>query len=208
MKFGGVSLFSIVLEALRLRVLKRRVGMSIGLASAIVLTLVVDIWWGALLVLLLAGSLLWRGQCRRLPSARQTDKVAVCPNNNAGPLRFPLIRPASITPILDRFESRHALGKETQLIKAGVLWHLYGDPHGARGHCLDLLGKMQPEDPLFAEVCDLFFSTCQTPADRTVRPVVPLSVDIFDTMPSTPVTHSGAKIIPFKSRDAGAASLH
>ena len=208
MNFGGVSFFSIVFEALRLRIFERRVGMSIGLASAIVLTLMVDIWWGALLGLLLAVSLLWRGQYHRLPSAEQTDKASACPNDNAGLLRSPLLRPASITPILDRFESRHSLGREAQLIKAGVLWHLYGDRHGARGHCLDLLGKMQPEDPLFTQVCDLFFSTCQTPADRTVRTGVPLSVDAFDAMPSMPVTDSGAKIIPFKSRDAGAAPLH
>ena len=208
MNSGGVMFFRVMLESLRSRLLEQRVGMSIGLASAVVLTLTVDIWWGALLGLLVAGGLLWRGQHHGRQSTDQADKASAGPNCHAEPRHPPSKRPAPIVPIVERFQSRHPLGKEAQLIKAGVLWHFYGDRHGARGHCLDLLGKMQPEDPLFAEVWNLLFSTCQTPVDRTISPAGPLSVDVFDVMPSMPVTDSRAKVIPFRSRDAGAASLH
>lgn len=207
MNVGGVSLFSILCDALRPGGSIRRVGMVLSLSVAHILVFMVAIRWGALLGLLVGAMLIWDRHHRRRRYLGAVDQTGASVRFDAGRMRDTPPCRARTTQMVDRFQAPNPSGKEAQLIRAGILWHRYGDRHGARGHCLDLIGKMRPEDPLFAQTCNLYLSTCRTSHAKSVRPVVPIPAVIRKSMQPMPVRAGGARIIPFKSRDVRASTL-
>ncbi len=206
MNFAGVSLFSIVWSALRPGFYHRWWGMTLSLAAALVAVQMVEIWWSALSVLVAAAVLNWHSWGRRKWFAGAGDEDSTATNAIAGRRGIGPTWPERMNPIVGRGQTQHNLFREAQLIKAGVLWHLHGDRHGARGHCQDLLGKIRPDDPLFAEICNLYLCTCRTPPSRAAKPSVPLPAGFTKSMRPMPVTVGGAKIIPFKSPDVRISS--
>lgn len=206
MNFAGVSLFSIVLSALRPGAYSRCWAVPLSLAAAVVAVRMVEIGWSAVLGLVAAAILYChsRGRCQRFAGAGGDTSTTT--NSKVGRPHASLPRRLRTTLMDDRFQARNPLPKEAQLMRARILWHFYGDRHGTRGHCLDLLGKMRPEDPLFTETCNLYLNTCRTAPSKPVPPVVPLPAVRRPSMRPIPVTVGGAKIIPFKSPDVRASS--
>lgn len=207
MNFGGVSLFSIVCEALWPEGFYRCMGMVLGLAAASILVLIVDIWWGALLGLPV-GAMLIRyryRRCRR--SLGAVDQTGASMRFDVGPRHDTLTHRAGPIQMVDRFQARDSSGKEAQLVRAEILWHRHGDRHGARGHCLDLIGKMRPDDPLLAQTCNLYLSTCIRSHAKPVRPAVPPPAAIPKSLHPLPVTAGEAQIIPFKPRSGRPSTL-
>ncbi len=160
MNFSGVSLFSIVWSALRPGVDRRRWAVTVSLLAALIAVLMVENWWRTLCFGLLACAYLrWPSRGRRQRVACAGDNTYITAGVKVGQRADDLARSERLNPIVGRGQAHHSLYREAQLIKAGVLWHLHGDRYGARGHCHDLLSKIQPSDPLFAEICNLYLCT-------------------------------------------------
>jgi hypothetical protein len=89
--------------------------------------------------------------------------------------------------IVDQVLTRHPESLEARLIKAGILWHFYGDRDGARCHCLDLLNRTPQDDPLFDQICDLYLRTYQPwPQGETASDPANSSDNVIPFRPERP----------------------
>jgi hypothetical protein len=109
-------------------------------------------------------------------------------------------RQARMAHIVDQFLNRHPHSSKARLVKASMLWHFYGDRDGARCHCREILARIQREDPLFEEVCDLYMQTCASTASRSVPPAHHPATDEELCAWAAVSSAKQAKIIPFSSK--------
>ena len=102
--------------------------------------------------------------------------------------------------IVDQVLRQHPHSPEARLVKASMLWHFNGDRDGARCHCRDILGRIQREDPLFDQVCDLYLRTCAPTLSRSRPPAFNLAADAGRPDRSAVSGLKQAKIIPLSSK--------
>jgi hypothetical protein len=109
-------------------------------------------------------------------------------------------RQARMGHLVDQFLNRHPHSSKARLAKASMLWHFYGDRDGARCHCREILARIQREDPLFEQVCDLYMQTCASTASRSVSPSHHPAADGELCAWAAGLGVKQAKIIPFPSK--------
>lgn len=159
-----------------------------------------NIWLG----LLSAGVLFWKYRTTRLDAARVTLK----PHEREQFSALDQLRENAsggsqashahmMTQIIDQVLEQHPQLSDAKFVKAGILWHLYGDRDGARCHCRDLLSQIQSEDPLFEQVCDLYTATYEPYPAESSPPAFQHAVVHGNHPSSTPTGGIQAKVIPF-----------
>ncbi len=157
--------------------------------------------------LLLCAVALWRHHLRPetdsaapLKVIKEADQTHVL--TSAGTLAggFDENRRAQMGRIVDQVLRRHPHSPEARLVKASMLWHFNGDRDGARCHCRDILGRIQREDPLFDQVCDLYLRTCAPTLSRSRPPAFNLAADASRPDRSAVSGLKQAKIIPLSSK--------
>ncbi len=157
--------------------------------------------------LLLCAVALWRDHLRPdMDNAAPLEVIKAADQTHAqisaGTLRdgFDENRRAQMERNVDQVLRRRPHSPEARLVKASMLWHFNGDRDGARCHCRDILGRIQRDDPLFDQVCDLYLRTCTSTLSRSRPPAFNLAADAG--RPDRPAV-SGlkqAKIIPLSSK--------
>ncbi len=157
-------------------------------------------------LLLLAGSLLWErlrppsdaaGAILGISAANQADAPTLA---HAASKRSDQSPQAHMAHIADQILSQHPHWREARLIKASLLWHFNGDRDGARCHCRDLLGRIQRDDPLFDQVCDLYMRTFDPVPSQAMPPAYQIAAEpgLQDWTADSGIKR--AKIIPLPSK--------
>ena len=163
-------------------------------------------WW--LLVpasLVLVGSLLAHRLQPSSDKAGTFEGVAVPGQMNLlvperpAPNQTDKRRQTRMVRIVDQILRRHPHWREARLIKASMLWHFNGDRDGARCHCRDLLGHIQRDDPLFAQVCDLYLHTFNPVPSQSLPTAFEVAVEPGPLEWSTASSMKQANVIPLPS---------
>ncbi len=105
-----------------------------------------------------------------------------------------------ISPVADWIVRHHPNLPAARLVKASMLWYFNGDAEGARCHCREILGRIQREDPLFEQVCDLYMQTHDSAIKRRMSPARNIAADAGRPDRPAAVGRRPAKIIPLPSR--------
>ncbi len=167
MGYRHISGFRILAEALGLKVLWSRPMIGMVAIAIIGCALALEAWSVLPLFLLVsAGVRQWH---RPTPSADAGSKARVGP---AMPVPPHQTRQTHMSQVVDQLLTRHPHWLEARFIKASILWHIHGDRDGARCHCRDLLGRIQRDNPLFEEVCNLYMQTCNPAPHRSTPPAI------------------------------------
>ncbi len=194
MGYCHLSGFRIVADALGLKVLWRRPMVCMVSIVIIGCALAFMAWPIVLLFLLfLAGA---RLGYRSAPSADAAGEARAIP---ALPVPSHQTRQTHMSQIVDQILMQRPNWLEARLVKASILWHIHGDRDGARCHCRDLLGRIQRDDPLFEQVCNLYMRTCLPAPSRSTPPAIKIPAEAgFPEWSGLAVAGRG-KVVPLPS---------
>ncbi len=165
MGFCHLSVVRIVAEAVGLKVIWLRPTICWVSIALIGCAIAFQAWPIMLLFLLfLAGALLGNRPKPIADAAAGERTIQAVPDPSLQ------TRQTHMSQIVDQILMHHPHLLEARLIKASILWHIHGDRDGARCHCRDLLGRIERDNPLFEQVCNLYMRTCQPAPSRSTPP--------------------------------------